>query len=221
MTKLKKMDNTKLFEILSLVKWVKCTRWNDVMKIVENMALIEVVEKKWFVKYKADNPEWYPLDLSQLKTWSTYEHECINLSFSNINNKLCCNVNIYEGDNLTGHRKELRFTAKLIMPSSYIEELSEKILNALDRVAEDSYYHHLENQKKLWMANFKDQILYPNKPKFQSGKDAIIKSLPQLEKGMILEYQDLTGLWYEYTKDLQKNIHFQPINTRVRSIDNL
>jgi len=46
-----------------------------------------------------------------------------------------------------------------------------------------------------------------------------LKSLPILEKGMILEYRDLTGRWYEYTKSLQENIHFvPPRGTRVRSV---
>ena len=43
-----------------------------------------------------------------------------------------------------------------------------------------------------------------------------IQSLPTLEPGMVLEYKDLTGRWYEYTKDLQLNIHFTPDCTRVR-----
>lgn len=55
----------------------------------------------------------------------------------------------------------------------------------------------------------------------QSHKLAVIKSLPILEDGMILEYRDLTGRWYEYTKDLQENIYFEPIQTRVRMISNI
>lgn len=54
----------------------------------------------------------------------------------------------------------------------------------------------------------------------QLRKNDIIKSLPTLEKGMILEYKTLTGEWYEYTKTLQENIHFEPIlGTRVRNIN--
>lgn len=50
----------------------------------------------------------------------------------------------------------------------------------------------------------------------------IIKCIPKLDKDMILEYKDLTGRWYEYTKDLQQNIHFiPPFGTRVRRIDDV
>jgi hypothetical protein len=50
----------------------------------------------------------------------------------------------------------------------------------------------------------------------QERKIAIIRALPELEEGMVLEYQDLGGDWFEYTKDLQENIHFDPMRTRVR-----
>jgi hypothetical protein len=50
----------------------------------------------------------------------------------------------------------------------------------------------------------------------QERKTAIMNALPELEEGMVLEYYDLGGGWYEYTKDLQKNPHFNPIKARVR-----
>ena len=153
------MNNKKLLEILTLVNSVKSSRWNDVRKIVELMPSIEVKEKKWNEKYKQDNPERYPLDLSKIETWSTYDGECINLVFSNDNNKVICKVSIYDGDNMNGYRRNLRFTATLIMPNNFIKELEQKILYALDRLAENSYEDYLETQKELWMSNFKSQIL--------------------------------------------------------------
>jgi hypothetical protein len=55
----------------------------------------------------------------------------------------------------------------------------------------------------------------------QMRKLAIIQLFPTLDEGMILEYKDLTGRWYEYTKDLQDNIHFEPpLGTRVRRVEN-
>lgn len=153
------MTNKKLFEILTLVNSVKSNRWDDVRKIVELMPSIEVKEKKWNEKYKQDNPIRHPLDLSKLETWSTYDGECINLFFSNDNNKVICEVSIYDGDIMNGYRENLRFTATLIMPNSFIKELEQKILCAFDRLAENSYDDYLENQKKLWVSNFKSQVL--------------------------------------------------------------
>lgn len=153
------MENEKLMDILTLVGKVKSNRWSDVMKIVELMPSIEIIEKKWAEKYKQENPDWYPLDLSKTETWSTYDSECINLIFTNDNNKVICEVNIYEGDNMNGYRRNLRFTATLLMPNSFIKELEKKILYALDRLAEDSYEDYLETQKKLWLSKFKSDIL--------------------------------------------------------------
>lgn len=52
----------------------------------------------------------------------------------------------------------------------------------------------------------------------QQKKLAVIKSLPILESDMVLEYRDMMGNWYEYTKILQNNIHFYPEMTRVRKL---
>lgn len=100
---------------MTLVNGVRSSRWNDVRKIVELMPSIKVKEKAWNEKYKQDNPEWYPLNLSKIETWSTYG-ECIDLVFINENNKVVCKARIYDGESMNGHRRNLRFTATLIMP---------------------------------------------------------------------------------------------------------
>jgi len=153
------MNNKKLFEILTTVQNVKSNRWDDVMKIVEAMPTIEVKEKKWNEKYKQDNPEYYPLDLFEIRTWSTYDGECINLTFFIENDILVCSVSIYDGDNFNGERRNLRFTATLWMPNNYIKTIEAKINYALDRLAEDAYEDYLETQRRIWVANFKSQII--------------------------------------------------------------
>lgn len=82
------MKNKKLFEILTLVKCVRSRRWDDVKKIVGFIPPFEVKEKKWGYEYKQDNSD-YPLDLSKIETWSTYD-DCIDIVFLNENNKLVC-----------------------------------------------------------------------------------------------------------------------------------
>lgn len=154
------MNSKKLFEALKIVGDVRSNTWSQVMRIVELMPTIEIKEKKWNDKYKENNIKHFPLDLSKIETWSTYDNrECINLVFSNENNKLICKVSIYDGDAFREFRTNLRFTATLIMPNNFIKELEEKILYRLDRLAEDSYEESLENQKKLWKHNFKLEIL--------------------------------------------------------------
>ena len=69
------MKIKKLFEILTLVKSVSSRRWSDVLLLVDaiNNKTVDVKEKKWYEKYKQDNPNYYPLELSEIRTRSTYE----------------------------------------------------------------------------------------------------------------------------------------------------
>lgn len=51
----------------------------------------------------------------------------------------------------------------------------------------------------------------------QEKKNMINMFIPQIQNNMVLEYRDITGRWYEYTKELQDNIHFYPLKLRVRN----
>lgn len=162
------MQRKKLFEILTLVTQVRSNSWNDVLKIVDVIAKDGAVvkEKMWSDKSKQDNPVYYPLDLSKIETWSTFER-CVTLTFFNqqatgkfaFADNLVCDVKIYDGDNFNGERKDLRFTATLSLPDSFIHEIEAKIMYALDVLAEESYDDHLENKKRIWIAYFKSQII--------------------------------------------------------------
>jgi len=155
------MDNKKLLKILTLVNGVKSTDWVDVMLLVKYMPSIIVKEKKWdeSYSYKQDDPENYPLDLSKIETWSTYDRTCIDIKYTNQKNKLVCDVSIYDGHNINGCRTNLRFTAKLIMPDDFIKELEKSILYAFDCLAEKSYDEFIEKQKKDWMSKFKSEYV--------------------------------------------------------------
>ena len=156
------MENKKLFEILTLVDDVFNSKWSTVRKIVDMMPNIEVVEKKWFDRHKQDYPEHYPLDLTNIKTWSTYD-DCVNLVFSIENYKLKCVATIFDRSGFGSDlRIQKRFTATLILPDDFIKEIESSILYVLDNLAEDSYEKYLENQKKIWMDNYKSQILGTN-----------------------------------------------------------
>lgn len=153
------MNIEKLFEILEIVNGVHSNKWSDVIKIVPLMPSIKIEAKKWSDTYKQENPKWYPLDLSKIETWSTYGGECVDLMFSNKSNKLYCNVKIYNGDPFGGFRKGLRFSATLIMPTNFIKEIEDKLVYALNRLASNSYDEYLENQREIWIADFKNKII--------------------------------------------------------------
>ena len=100
----------------------------------------------------------YTLDLTTIKTWSTYKH-CIDLKFIIENGKLMCKVLVWDGDNYDGLRQSKRFSAKLILPDSFIHILEGDILEYLDYLAENSYEDYLKEQKRIWKENFKNNIL--------------------------------------------------------------
>ena len=153
------MSNEKLLELLTLIGSVKSNKWDHVMQIVELMPSITVMDKGWHDRFRQDHPDYYPLDLSKLETWSTSPRECVDLAFRNKEGNLICYANIYDSDTFDGHRLRLRFTATLVMPIDFIKELKEKILYGLDGYVEDSYEEYLEKQKETWMSNLQSEIL--------------------------------------------------------------
>ena len=154
------MEESKLIQILTMVEQVYCNRWNTVCKIVDIISDVEVVEKSWNKEYKNNSPEWYPLDLSKISTWSTYDRSCIDLKFSMEDVKLICDVKIWDGSTFDGTLyKESRFNAKLILPINFVSELSDEIERRFDSRAEYAYEEYLEQQKLMWIENYKKDIL--------------------------------------------------------------
>lgn len=163
------MDDKKLFELLTLVDGVRSTRWETVMQLVEAIKAggVTIKKKEWRDSFKQNNPQFYPLDLANRETWSTYDYTCIDIMFTHEKkskkgtkvSQLVCNVKIYEGYNMDGRRLDLRFEALLWLPSSYIQSLENRIMWAFDEFLEDEHKKHLEEQKKLWINKMKNGIL--------------------------------------------------------------
>jgi len=160
------MEIKKLFKLLTIVGEIKSTYWSTVMEIVGCPAAkikgyfdkVKVLDKKWHDGYKSQNPEYYPLDLSNLTTWSTF-NRCIELTFTLVKTKLHCHAKIYEGSNFHGGRQKLRFTADLIMPNNFIRVLEDNILSSFNYYLEDQYDIYLETQKINWITDLKNKIL--------------------------------------------------------------
>lgn len=145
-----------IIKILKDIKKVDAGSWNMVMKIIENFDDIKVLEKSWGDKFKNENINLYPLDLSDIKTWSTYD-ECVHTIFSIKKDKLICDVRIYDGDNMHGYRKNERFSTKLELPLEFIENIESDIIRRLRYRAEDAYEEFLENKKEKWIGKFMDK----------------------------------------------------------------
>lgn len=162
------METEKLIEILTRVGQVRNTQWKTVLSIVDIINEGSVIEedKKWGAVWKNNHPESYPLDLSKIKTWSTYD-KCVDLQFSSGVQKggeesitnLICKAKIYDGDIIDGQRELLRFEALLYLPVDFALNIKDDIEWAFKRYLEEEYEEHLETQKKLWIDNRKAEIV--------------------------------------------------------------
>ncbi len=163
------MKTEKLFELLTLVEGVTSKRWETVMQLVDLIAKgsIDIKDKKWDDSFKQSKPKYYPLNLGDIKTWSTFDDTCIDLYFANdttenngqTNNQLVCTAKIYDGHSFGGNRNRLRFEALLWLPTSFIHTIEQRIEWAFETHLEESYETHLEEQKRLWIENKKKEFL--------------------------------------------------------------
>jgi len=163
------MKTEKLFELLTLINGVKSKKWATVMQLVDEISKenVTIKDKQWNDGWKQSNPEFYPLDLNKIETWSTYDLTCIDLQFSNDiskdngqpNNQLICKAKIYEGDSLEGERQQLRFKALLYLPTAFIHTIEQRIKLAFETYLEEAYENHLEAQKDLWINNMRSEII--------------------------------------------------------------
>jgi hypothetical protein len=142
-----KMTTEKLIKALKICRSVYSCRWNVVCAIVSQIEQKQatISSKEWGIKYKRDNPSWYPLDLSKRDTWSAMENG-IDLRFSIFRNRLVCEANIYNCNSFDGERLEERFSVKLLLPNSFIQEIEVPIMRKIERMVEDEY--HAEQIKK-------------------------------------------------------------------------
>lgn len=149
------MEN--LIKKLEKIKNVRIDSWYMIPKIVDflnsNKGEILFVEKydQWF-KYGQN------LDLLNINTWSTYDN-CVDTTFTLLNNKLHTTCFIWNGDNFKGFRTEKKFKAELLLDISFIENIDSCIESKFDDYLENLYEEHLKIQKKKWIQKKKIQLL--------------------------------------------------------------
>lgn len=148
---------------LQLVSSVTSTRWTHVRLIVEMINSVKVISKKWCgyeSTFKNENPEYFPLRLEKMDTWSTYDG-CADLTFSVSENgrHLICDAVIWNGENLHGHRESERFQAKLELPLTFVNRLTGLIDEKFAYFLEDQYAEFLEKEKEKWMRDLSIRLL--------------------------------------------------------------
>ncbi len=146
--------------MLVILKQIEINRWNIIPLIVSCIKekSVEIIRKGWSDKFRQERPDFYPLDLSEISTWSTYDH-CVFAAFSIQDKRLYCSVAIYEGSSWSGERRDLRFTAEMILPDEFILKIAEVVEARFDNRLQEEYERHLESQAERWKKNYKKQLL--------------------------------------------------------------
>jgi len=162
---------TDLEKMLCIVQNINIYDWKTVILLQKNILekKITVINSTWEELYEYKNKsEYYGApDLANISTWSTYDgqhkkryNSCINLNFQYKDTKsFICEVEIYDGDILNGHRTNLRFTANLKLPIELISIISGWVNAKFNRDLDYQYDDYLEAQRKEWMLKRKQELL--------------------------------------------------------------
>lgn len=154
------MTTKKIIQVLgTTLAGVSENSWEILTKLVdaieEGKAIVR--EKRWADDYKEINKDYFPLDLSKMETWSTFDNGR-RLYFYIENEELLCDAKIYSG-NFLGERTDLKFSAKIKLDISFAKELEKAVLASINRLAAGAYEDYLEAQRKFWIHNFVAEIL--------------------------------------------------------------
>lgn len=161
------MTHKQAYGILGVLEQLEINDYNMINKVVVCLQLQNngkrVLATEWRDSFKNNNRDLYPLDLLNRDTWTTYDR-CINFKFTqNLKEKqINCNVTLYEGSLLDGSRTQIKWQAAILLPKNFIINLKHAISNRMDRLAEETYELHLENQRNLYKNDFINELLKLN-----------------------------------------------------------
>jgi hypothetical protein len=160
-----------LKKIFPIIQNVSVFDWKVVQLLQKGVLEKQIVVLKslWedLYSYKNNSKYYDAPDLTQIKTWSTYDgkykkihQSCINLIFEYKDTKnFICYVKIYDGDILNGHRTHLRFTATLNLPIDLLYIIEGEINWSFNRDLEYQYDDYLEQKRQEWMLKRKQELL--------------------------------------------------------------
>lgn len=154
------MNAKELKEVLLLVNNIYVQKWQILVDVVNEIKNnnAEILNSAWSDKFKQNNPEYYPLKLNNIDTWSTFER-CVNFNFSIESNKLRSDIIIWDGNSFDGFPTTERFRVVLYLPDSFILKLSNQIEWKFNLLVSESYDKYLEKKRLDWMAKEKKKLL--------------------------------------------------------------
>lgn len=153
------MKDIKTIKKLTIIKSVTGHRWRTVMDIVEIFPNVVVLEKSWSDSFKQNYSEMYPLDLSDINTWSTYDNSnCIDLEFTIKDDVLYCDVKISDRASFDRYSTP-KFIAKLILPIEFCDKIENIIESDYNYYLANEYEKYLAKKRLEWMNDLSNEIL--------------------------------------------------------------
>ena len=154
---------SEVIQKLEILKSVTCDprrNWDILRRLVSKFDDIEVLEKEWCDDFKNKHPDMYPLNLSKIEIWSTYDG-CVDIKVSHIDyTHMKIDVVIWDGDMVYGEPIQKRFTASLKVPVSFKNSRVEQTIDyRFECYLQQLHEKHLEDQQKEWMRNRKKELL--------------------------------------------------------------
>lgn len=108
---------------------------------------IELIRSEWGDNFKNDQIDYFPLDLKNSDLWSTYD-KSVDIDVFIDNNNFIASVDIYNGDNMTGKRTSLKWTAKFKLNENVILEYKSDINLLFEFYLDDLYDKELEEKRE-------------------------------------------------------------------------
>lgn len=150
------MDVKKLVKMMSMIGSLNHNSYkilNLVIKSIQDGSGI-VKSAKFYDSWKKDEP-----NMLDPEVWQTYE-KCRDFTFSlESDDKLKCDIVIYEGDMLNGNRRVPRLFSTVLLPITFIFNMGEEINRQLDILLDLEYNYFLERQRMLWKEKQKKKWL--------------------------------------------------------------
>lgn len=120
---------------------------------------VKIIFKEWYDSFKQKHPESYPLNVKDWdKVWRTFDG-LIRMTFTYSSNSfIICEVSIKDGD-FYGHAINTRCIFKVELPISFIKNIEDDLVYAIEKEAKEKYAEILKAREEAFIKKFMTEVL--------------------------------------------------------------
>lgn len=156
------LSQENLVKIFKRVKTVD-TFYFPLARLVHELILkdknVKIISKEWYDSFKQKYPDIYPLDLTDWdKVWRTFDG-LIRMTFTYSSNSfIICEVSVKDGD-FYGHATNTRCIFKVEIPISFIKNIEDNLVYAIEKEAGEKYAERLKAREEAFIKKFMADVL--------------------------------------------------------------